>query len=94
MLGTRKQIPFVLLIVFTVGCSNGNPKTFHVHGVVRFPDGLPLTAGSIEFEPLDRAMPFTARIVGGSVTAELMMNAPFESFQFQTPVGPYPADAA
>ena len=54
-------MPVVLLIVATLGCSSGNPKTHDVHGVVRFPDGLPLTAGTIEFESLNTEMPFTAR---------------------------------
>ena len=42
------------------GCSNGNPTTYEVHGEVRFPDGRPLTKGTVEFELLDQAMPITA----------------------------------
>ena len=58
---TRSLMPNVLLLVAMLGCSNGNPKTYDVRGAVRFPDGLPLTKGTIEFESLDREIPLTAR---------------------------------
>ncbi len=58
---TRSLMPFALLLVTAIGCSNGNPKTYDVHGVVRFPDETPLTSGTIEFESLDHEIPLTAR---------------------------------
>jgi hypothetical protein len=61
MLQMWRSLPFVLLLVTAFGCSNGNPKTYDVHGVVSFPDGAPLTKGTIEFESLDTETPLTAR---------------------------------
>jgi hypothetical protein len=56
-----KTMVFVgLLLIAASGCSNRNPATHPVHGEVRFPDGKPLTKGSVEFELLDRAKPITA----------------------------------
>ena len=56
-----KTMAFVaLLLVVASGCSNRNPTTHPVHGEVRFPDGRPLTKGSVEFELLDQEMPITA----------------------------------
>lgn len=56
-----KSMAFVaLLFVVASGCSNGNPRTHPVHGEVRFPDGKPLTNGSVEFELLDQEKPITA----------------------------------
>lgn len=57
----RGLLPFVLLLIATLGCSNGNPKTYRVRGEVRFPDGMPLTKGTIEFESLDQETLLTAR---------------------------------
>ena len=57
----RKTMAFVaLLFVVASGCFNRNPTTHPVHGEVRFPDGRPLTKGSVEFELLDQEMPITA----------------------------------
>jgi hypothetical protein len=56
-----KTMLFVpLLFVVASGCSNGNPTTYPVRGEVRFPDGRPLTKGSVEFELQDQKMPITA----------------------------------
>ena len=57
----RKTVAFVAwLVVVASGCSNGNPTTHPVHGDVRFPDGRPLTKGTVEFELLDQEKPITA----------------------------------
>jgi len=57
----RKTMAFVvLLFVVASGCSNRNPTTHPVHGEVRFPDGRPLTKGSVEFELLNQEMTVTA----------------------------------
>jgi hypothetical protein len=45
-------LSFALLLLATLGCSNGNPKTYEVRGIVHFPDGVPLNSGTIEFESL------------------------------------------
>ena len=53
-----KRLAFVaLLFAAASGCSDGNPKTHPVSGEVRFPDGKPLTKGTVEFELLDGEMP-------------------------------------
>lgn len=41
------------------GCG-GPPKTYVVHGMVVFPDGQPLTRGTVEFEALNQTKPITA----------------------------------
>jgi hypothetical protein len=57
----RKNIALVaLLFVAVTGCSDGNPRTYPVRGEVRFPDGRPLTRGTVEFELLDQEKPITA----------------------------------
>lgn len=57
---TRSLLSIALLFVAMLGCSDGNPKTYDVHGVVRFPDGMPLTSGTIEFESLGNEKSFRA----------------------------------
>jgi hypothetical protein len=49
-----------LLLAVAAGCSDGNPRTHPVQGKVRFPDGRPLTRGTVEFELLDQEKPITA----------------------------------
>ena len=39
------------MVCLAVGC-DGRPPTYLVHGMVVFPDGKPLTSGTIEFEAL------------------------------------------
>ncbi len=57
----RKTTALVALLFAALpGCFNGNPRTHRVHGEVRFPDGSPLTKGTVEFELLDGEMPITA----------------------------------
>lgn len=60
-----------LLLLTTVGCSNGNPRTYEVKGFVRFPDGVPLRSGTIEFEALDHDTPIMA-------TSEIDDNGAYE----------------
>ena len=60
MFGLKTMGFVALLFVAASGCSSRNPTTHPVHGEVRFPDGRPLTKGSVEFELLDQEMPITA----------------------------------
>lgn len=48
-----------LSLGFAAGCG-GPPKTYLVHGTVVFPDGQPLTRGTVEFEALNQNKPITA----------------------------------
>lgn len=47
------------LLGIAVGCS-GQPTTYLVHGTVVFPDGQPLTRGTVEFEAMNQSKPITA----------------------------------
>ncbi len=47
------------LLGIAVGCS-GQPTTYLVHGTVIFPDGKPLTRGTVEFEAISQTKPITA----------------------------------
>jgi hypothetical protein len=47
-----------LLLVLS-GCDS-QPETFLVHGMVVYPDGKPLTEGTVEFETLNLKKPITA----------------------------------
>ena len=47
------------LLLLLSGCDS-QPETFLVHGIVVYPDGKPLTEGTIEFETLDQKRPITA----------------------------------
>ena len=49
----------MLLCSLAAGCG-GPPKTYLVHGMVVFPDGQPLTRGTVEFEALQQNKPITA----------------------------------
>ncbi|MCA9122234.1 MAG: hypothetical protein H6822_21305 [Planctomycetaceae bacterium] len=60
-----------LATLLSLGCSDGNPTTYEVRGSIRFPDGMPLTEGMIEFEALDQEMPIMA-------TSEIDENGMFE----------------
>lgn len=67
--GTRHRLlrcVFSLILLALMGCSNGNPRTYSTRGIVKFPDGQPLTAGTIEFEAMDHEIPImaTAEIAG------------------------------
>ena len=48
-----------MLLLLLSGCDS-QPETFLVHGIVVYPDGKPLTEGTIEFETLDQKRPITA----------------------------------
>ena len=57
----RRTMAFVaLLCVAAPGCFSGNPKTHPVSGKVTFPDGKPLTKGTVEFVLMDQDKPSTA----------------------------------
>jgi hypothetical protein len=60
MFELRMMAVVALLFVVAPGCFSGDPKTHPVHGKVLFPDGKPLTKGSVEFELLDQEKPSTA----------------------------------
>jgi hypothetical protein len=49
----------VALFLVLSGCDS-RPETFLVHGMVVYPDGKPLTEGTVEFEALDLKKPITA----------------------------------
>jgi len=70
----------VALLVATIGCSNGNPKTYEVTGFVRFPDGRPLTSGTIEFQSMDHELQIGA-------TSEIDENGEFELGTFEVDDG-------
>ena len=54
-------IPLLVLTVFLLlaGCDT-QPATYLVHGMVVYPDGRPLTRGTVEFEALGLKKPITA----------------------------------
>lgn len=49
----------MLPLGLAAGCG-GPPKTYLVHGTVVFPDGKPLTRGTVEFEATGQTRPITA----------------------------------
>ena len=60
MMVPLKLIAAVVLLFGTVsGCSR-QPTAYVVHGTVVFPDGKPLTKGSVEFEAIGQPKPITA----------------------------------
>jgi hypothetical protein len=56
-----RSMVLVLSLLFAVlsGCDS-RPETFLVHGMVIYPDGKPLTEGTVEFETLHLKKPITA----------------------------------
>lgn len=52
---------FIIVVVLAClsGCSE-HPPTYLVHGMVVYPDGKPLTKGTVEFEAMDVKNPITA----------------------------------
>ncbi|MBC7821080.1 MAG: hypothetical protein IAG10_29695 [Planctomycetaceae bacterium] len=57
----RLKILGLLLLSLGIasGCS-GQPTAYLVHGMVVFPDGKPLTRGTVEFEAINQTKPITA----------------------------------
>ena len=49
----------ILSLAVSAGCG-GPTKTYVVHGMVVFPDGQPLSRGTVEFEALGQTKPITA----------------------------------
>lgn len=76
MFGLRMTAVVALLLVAAPGCFSGNPKTYPVTGKVTFPDGKPLTKGTVEFELLDQEKPSTA-------TGEISEDGTFELGTFE-----------
>ncbi len=54
-----KTFASLMLLGFAVGCG-GPPKTYLVHGTIVFPDGKPLTRGTVEFEAMNQTKAITA----------------------------------
>lgn len=52
-------ISLLSILVIVSGCSD-QPTTYVVHGMVVYPDGKPLTRGTIEFELIAKRNPITA----------------------------------
>jgi hypothetical protein len=52
----------ISLLLLVVGCGKaGKYPTYWVGGKVSFPDGTPLTKGSVTFRPVDSSAPVTSR---------------------------------
>ena len=68
-----------LLLGVVAGCGKQQP-TYLVHGMVVFPDGTPLTKGTVEFEALGQATPITA-------SGEIASDGTFELGTFQAKDG-------
>ncbi len=49
----------LLLLSVLVGCGGGREMA-QVSGIVKFPDGTPVTSGTVEFETVDQKPPVTA----------------------------------
>ena len=49
----------LLIALVAAGCSD-QQETYVVHGMVVYPDGKPLTKGTVEFEAVDEKRPITA----------------------------------
>ena len=52
----------MVALLATTGCGSGNPPTYAVKGKVSFPDGSPVTIGTVEFEPANEDIPLKDRI--------------------------------
>lgn len=57
---SRQRILEILFVLGAAAGCGGPPKTYVVHGMVVFPDGQPLTRGTVEFEALNQTKPITA----------------------------------
>lgn len=55
-----KLLGSLILIVSVASGCGGQPTAYLVHGTVIFPDGQPLTRGTVEFEAIGREKPITA----------------------------------
>jgi len=47
-------VMFIVSLLATAGCGSGNPTTYPVRGQVTYPNGMPVTVGMVEFEPMPR----------------------------------------
>ena len=59
MFSSKVLAALVLLFGAVSGC-NRPPMAYVVHGMVIFPDGKPLTKGTVEFEAIGQRKPITA----------------------------------
>lgn len=75
-MGLRFDIGLLLLLIAAMTGCNQRPPTFEVHGMVVFPDGKPLTSGSVEFEALNQKKPITA-------TSEIAKDGTFQLGTFE-----------
>lgn len=70
---------FVLLVTMSVGCGK-HPNAYVVHGMVVFPDGRPLSKGTVEFEAVGQKKPITA-------SGEIATDGTFQLGTFQAKDG-------
>jgi len=59
MLHPSISILSIFALAMLSGCSD-QPETYLVHGMVVYPDGQPVTKGTVEFETLNGKTPITA----------------------------------
>ncbi|NQV28402.1 MAG: hypothetical protein HQ518_28960 [Rhodopirellula sp.] len=69
----------ILIIFLIAGCSD-RPETHLVHGMVVYPDGMPLIKGTVEFETLNGKTPITA-------TGEIAPDGTFQLGTFEAKDG-------
>lgn len=69
----------LLVVALATGC-NQRPATYLVHGMVVYPDGKPLTKGTVEFEAMNQSKPITA-------TAEISSDGSFQLGTFEAKDG-------
>ena len=59
MMLTFRLFSLAMLCCMALGCGQ-QPTAYVVHGMVVFPDGRPLTKGTVEFEAIGQPKPITA----------------------------------
>ncbi len=69
----------LLVVALATGC-NQRPPTYLVHGMVVYPDGKPLTKGTVEFEAMNQSKPITA-------TGEINSDGSFQLGTFEAKDG-------
>ena len=70
---------FMLLLAMTLGCGKQS-SAYVVHGMVVFPDGRPLSKGTVEFEAVGQKKPITA-------SGEIASDGTFQLGTFQAKDG-------
>ena len=62
-----KRLSFISVLAGLASGCGGPPTAYLVHGTVVFPDGQPLTRGTVEFEPVGQKKTITA---SGEIAAD------------------------